>query len=120
MTSQYDYPAVQARLAKNGLLAHLQLACATILLPDDARVYVRAILGPDTTIRIKRVNRSWAYRHNGSITLAARGPDRRVKLSSVLHECAHQLDYRKGKLANGPHGESFCLTYARLLREVIS
>lgn len=114
-----DYPAVVKRLDKWGLLPTLQLAHTTRLPAESAYIYARAILGGRTPIRIKRTYRSWAYPHNESITLAC-DKARTVRLRDVLHECAHILDYRKGrKLGHSSHGEAFCRTYARLLRDVI-
>lgn len=113
-----DYPAVEARLNRWGLLGHLIKADQTKVSKDAAVLYARAICGPKTIVRVKRTARSWAYRHNQSVTLGC-DRERRVKLSSVLHECAHILDYRKGKHGSSCHGEPFCRTYARLLREAV-
>ncbi len=110
-----DYPAVTAWLNKEGLLAHLCLAQRRIH-PDEARALTVTILG-HVPIRVKRTGRSWAYSHNESVTLSC--DDRRtVSLMAVLHECAHILDYRKGrKMGHSHHGEPFRRTYARLLKE---
>ncbi len=112
-----DYPAVCARLNRWGYFGHLVIARRTRITAAAARLYAAAIV-PGSIVRVKRVRTSWAYRHNNSITIACDN-QRTVSLASVLHELAHLLDYRKGKLANGSHGESFCRTYARLLREVM-
>jgi hypothetical protein len=113
-----DYPKVSARLNQWGLLGQLIVARTTRLSKDAAILYCRAITNdPKLTVRVKRGG-SWASLQRNSITLSCDG-QRRVSFSSVLHECAHILDYRKGKLRNGPHGESFCRTYARLLKETL-
>ena len=112
-----DYPLVMKRLEKWGATNYLEVAHRTLLSPEAAKIWVRAILGEKTIVRVKRTRSSWAYKHNGSVTLACSRDQRRVvRLSHVLHECAHHLDFAKGKLADGRHGESFTRTYLRLLR----
>lgn len=113
-----DYPEVEKRLAKWGLLQNLEKASTTRLSEHGARIYVRAICGKKTNVRVKRVRGSWHYPHNGSITLAC-DKARTVRLLSVLHECAHSLHARGFAKNDAPHGESFCRTYARLLREAM-
>ena len=114
----YDYTAVQARLDKWGLLPLLERAHQTRLTRDGAITYARAILGRKAHVRVKRIRRSWAHA-DGSISLSCDSA-RSVRLRCVLHECAHVLNDRKGsKLSDESHGEAFCRTYARLLREVM-
>lgn len=114
-----DYKAVCAWLNREGLLAQLCIANSYWLPADAARALAHEIIGPQARVLIKRTRRSWAHHiPNGRITLACRPTDRAVNLSSILHECAHVLDYRKGrKLGYSAHGEPFRRTYARLLRE---
>jgi hypothetical protein len=113
----HEYIAVRRRLVKWGLAERLDRAITTRVSKASAIIHARAICGPDLIVRVKRTRGSWAYADRNSVTLSC-GKDRSVRLSIVLHECAHILDARKGKLADNSHGESFCRTYARLLREV--
>jgi hypothetical protein len=112
-----DYPLVCQRLNKWRLLHLLALARVTLVTPTAAKLYARAICGPDLRVECKRIRSSWAWRTKNLITLSLKGD--KVQLASVLHECAHILNYRKGRLADGVHGEAFTRTYARLLREVL-
>lgn len=114
-----EYPRVYARLVRWGLDAYQQRANELRLSRSAAILYARAICGHELIVRVKRTSGSWAYPTRNSVTLSC-GKDRSVRLAIVLHECAHILDARKGKLADRSHGESFSRTYARLLREVLS
>lgn len=119
MSTWTDYPAVVARLEKWGDMDRVRFACATRLTGASAKVYAKAICSSSTIVRVKRTRGSWAYRHNQSLTLSCDKAGT-VALHSILHEAAHVLNYRKGKLGGGPHGEQFCRTLSRLLREVLS
>ena len=112
-----DYVAVSQWLNKRELLAHLCTANVRRLGTQESIALAQRILGKRTIVRVKKTRTSWAYSHNESITLSC-DARRTVKLVSILHECAHVLDYRKGRvLGHSAHGEPFKRTYARLLRE---
>ena len=117
-TPRLDYPRVVARFERWQTTHLLEKANDISLSEQGARLYAAAICGPGLRVEIKRIRGSRSYKRKAMISLACTA-DRRVKLIALVHECAHQLNYRKGRLADGPHGESFCLTYQRLLREVL-
>ena len=91
--------------------------------PTEAQDLIRQLCGPlPVTFRGYRGR---AYRPRGlrqsRITIpsaAGVGPDGvpHLRLGIVFHECAHILTYREWPGAS-PHGERFCQTLARLLRE---
>lgn len=109
-----DYKSVSAWLNRQGLLAELCLAQRHIS-AASAIDLAKNIVGPYVDVRVRRVRGSWAYTDR-AITLATH--DRKtVRLASVLHECAHVIDFRKGPRLRSCHGESFCRTYARLLKD---
>jgi len=113
--SALDYTNVVRWLNKHGDLAHLCLAQRRFSEPE-ALALAREIVGPKVHIQAKRIRGSWAW-GTRAIYLSC-DSQRRIRLDSVLHECAHVLNDRKPKAMRGnSHGEPFLRTYAKLLRE---
>lgn len=112
--SALDYTNVVRWLNSHGDLAHLCLAQRKF--PEAVALDIaREIVGPKVHIQAKRIRGSWAW-GTRAIYLSC-DSQRRIKLDSVLHECAHVLNDRKPRKMRGTsHGEPFRRTYARLLR----
>lgn len=135
------YPTVRAWCVRLGVTNLDVLANHTRLNERAVRVYVAAVCGRKCPIRLRRLRAHLALADANGITfdrdtLDARG----LPLGTVLHECAHviqawryqeryQLAHSSKHVVNWRawhkhnrvhHGEPFCRTYARLLREVMT
>ena len=136
------YPTVRAWMARLGA-TELDIKANEIFLDErGCRAYVAAILGPKFNLRFRRLNSSEGRGWHKGITLDRDLVEaKRMSLGTVLHECAHAIQWRKyaeraklrrermaetrtyrAKVARRDHcghGEPFCRTYARLLREAM-
>lgn len=130
------YPIVRSWMVKLKVDALDIRANALKLSEGDARLYVAAVMGSSFLLRFRVMRGSMGRGGHRYITLNKKSP---YSLGLVLHECAHaiqgkreheQLMIRRQLRAAGKiptqslqrashHGEAFCRTYARLLREVM-
>lgn len=131
------YPTVRAWCARLGVTA-LDIRANEVKLDHAAcRVYVAAVMGPRFPLRFRVLHSSVGRGGERYIVL-----DRQTRhtLGTVLHECAHAIQLtraheRKAVRAElrargirkpAPagrrdlHGEAFCRTYARLLRDTLT
>jgi hypothetical protein len=139
-TAGDHYPIVRSWMVKLDAVERDIRANAISVTEADARVYVALFLGPKFDLRFRRMSSSAGVGWHKWITLDPRG----LTLGTVLHEIAHAIQHgrqaerikvRRAKLDTRQmlnysrkelraqhcgHGEAFCRTYARLLREVLS
>jgi hypothetical protein len=131
------YPTVRAWCAKLGVTT-LDIRANEVLLGHAAcRIYIAAVMGPKFPVRFRVLHGSVGRGGDRYIVL-----DRQTRhtLGTVLHECAHavqltraaqrkavRLELRaRGIRKPAPagrrdlHGEAFCRTYARLLRDTLT
>jgi len=137
------YPTVRAWMQRLGATA-LDIRANEVKLDHAAcRVYVAAIMGPTFDLRFRVLHSSIGRGGHRYIVL-----DRQTRhtLGTVLHECAHAIQLTrlqerkavrrslydaaraKGRHAHlqalpartDYHGEAFCRTYARLLRDTLT
>jgi hypothetical protein len=133
------YPTVRAWMARLGATDLDQLANRTKVTKETARLYVSAVLGVKFPLRFRRMSASAGRGGSRGITLDPRC--RAFTLGTVLHEIAHARQglmlkdqrknrqkrrmagkmtvYGRGWVKAAHHGEAFCRTYAKLLREVM-
>jgi len=137
------YPTVRAWCQRLGVTALDQRANEVKLDHDACRIYIAAVMGPKFPVRFRVLRGSVGRGGDRYIVLDSQT---RHTLGTVLHECAHavqltRLKERKAvrrdiriraRMAGqhpGPqpalgrralHGEAFCRTYARLLRDTLT
>ena len=138
------YPTVRLWCAKLGVTALDIRANEVVLTEHGCRLYIAAVMGARFPVRVRRLPSSLGrggadYIVLDSDTIKARG----MTLGTVLHECAHAIQYtrlRERKAVRQAtratrgwapakrvlrdehvgHGEPFCRTYARLLRDTLT
>jgi len=138
------YPTVRAWCQRLGMTAHDQRANEVMLDARGCRVYVAAVMGPRFPLFLRRMSASVGRGGSRYITLDSDTiKARQMSLGTVLHECAHSIQLlrererkavrqeiwqRTRKARPAPqqrgarrqlHGEAFCRTYARLLRDTL-
>jgi hypothetical protein len=136
------YPTVRAWCQRLGVTALDQRANEVKLDHAACRLYIAAVMGPRFPVRFRVLHSSVGRGGDRYIVLDSQT---RHTLGTVLHECAHAVqltkakdrrdvrrDIRAARRAAGSwkplpelprrrdlHGEAFCRTYARLLRETL-
>lgn len=132
------YPTVRAWMARLGV-TNLDVRANEIIVDErTARLYIKAIT-PKTRVNVRILHGSIGRGSAAYITLDKNTlRAKMMTLGTVLHECAHALQNAKwhqrnsirlekrsagkqliGRNAIKAHGEAFCRTYAKLLREVL-
>jgi hypothetical protein len=115
-----EYAGVSRELWRRGVGALAVSAHAMEVTPDEAQDIIKRLV-PKAAIAF-RGYRGRAKRSANRVTMPARGGVRtdgvpHLRLGIVLHECAHLLAWEKYGRGIRPHGEEFCIVFARLLRE---
>lgn len=133
------YPTVRAWMARLGTSDLDRAANRIPITRATARLYVSACLGPTFPLRFRRMRSAGRGGATGITLDATNGKG--FTLGTLLHEIAHarqhlRLQERRAlrnvrlRATGGPrpvinarehrgHGEPFCRTYARLLRDVM-